>query len=79
MLKCNPELSNYKIVYGLSLDDDSKIGLVITLLRILEIRFSAIQIKNVDSLEVYSDLSATPFPEVQDKTFYGIWCFASND
>lgn len=79
MLKKNPELSNYKIIYGLSFDDSSKYGLVISSLRILEIESSVTQMENVDSVEVYSVLSETPFPVVQDKPFYGIWCFASKD
>lgn len=79
MLKRNPELSNYKIVYGLSLDDSSKYGLVISSLKILGIESSVTQTESVDSVEAYSDLSETPFTFVQDKSFYGIWCFASKD
>ena len=49
------------------------------LILILEIGSSATLIEDVDFMEVYSDLSETPFPEVRDKMFYGIWCFASKD
>ena len=79
MLKCDPELSNYKITYGLLIDDSSKYGMVISSIRISKIDAADTPTGNVDSMETDSDSTESPTSEVQNRPFYGIWCFASKD